>query len=226
MNYVPVNLIEIITIIGSSIIAGGLIGIERQNLRRPAGLRTHIIVCVGAAIVMYTDIQLSKQYLGFTNVDPARIGAQVVSGLGFIGAGTILREGVNVKGLTTAATIWSVGCIGLAIGAGFIEMAFLTTATLFIVLHFLLKLEDKAEKFKRLAEFYIEVRGRDTHIDAINEKLKDLGCIVKSLKVKEVREQVLSLKMVIKLAPDMDFLMVTSALATIDGIVTVEKIDT
>jgi putative Mg2+ transporter-C (MgtC) family protein len=98
---------------------GGIIGLERELVNRPAGLRTHTLVCLGAALIMVTSESLFQEYHHLVNLDPARLGAQVVSGIGFLGAGTIMKDGHRIRGLTTAASLWVVGCIGLAIGAGF-----------------------------------------------------------------------------------------------------------
>ncbi|MGE5474342.1 MAG: MgtC/SapB family protein [Ignavibacteriales bacterium] len=100
-------------------VLGGLIGYQRESSHRPAGFRTHILVCVGSALVMITSQYIFDVYRGVTTLDPARLGAQVISGIGFLGAGTILRDGSTIKGLTTAAGLWAVSCIGIAIGAGF-----------------------------------------------------------------------------------------------------------
>lgn len=96
-----------------STILGGLIGLEREASNRPAGLRTHILVSLGSTLLMLVSMY------GFKGGDPARLAAQVVSGIGFLGAGTILREGNNIRGLTTAASLWVSGGIGLAIGNGY-----------------------------------------------------------------------------------------------------------
>ena len=94
---------------------GALIGMEREHAHRPAGLRTHILVCVGACLVMLTSEFTYNEYHQFSpNMDINRLGAQVISGIGFLGAGTIIRNGSSVKGLTTAASVWAVACIGLA----------------------------------------------------------------------------------------------------------------
>lgn len=98
-----------------SAMAGGIVGMEREANNRPAGLRTHVLVTLGSTLIM-----LISMY-GFQGLggDPARLAAQVVSGIGFLGAGTILRKGDNIRGLTTAASIWVCGGIGLAIGNGY-----------------------------------------------------------------------------------------------------------
>ncbi len=99
-------------------VIGGLVGIERGNKNRPAGLRTHALVSVGACVVMIISFELFDRFHELANFDPARLGAQVISGIGFLGAGTIMRNGMTVKGLTTAASLWVVACVGLAIGSG------------------------------------------------------------------------------------------------------------
>ena len=90
----------------TAVILGGIIGFEREHSHRPAGFRTHILVAVGSALIMMTAIYISRHVEG--EVDLSRMSAQVVSGIGFLGAGTILREGFTVKGLTTAASLWTV----------------------------------------------------------------------------------------------------------------------
>ncbi|MFZ7132096.1 MAG: MgtC/SapB family protein [Eubacteriales bacterium] len=117
-----------------SICLSGLIGYEREHTGKPAGFRTHILVCIGASTVMLVGLLMFDQYHAYTNMDPTRFGAQVVSGIGFLGAGTIIREGVNVKGLTTSASIWAVGCIGLAIGSGYYALAIMATLCVFVTL--------------------------------------------------------------------------------------------
>lgn len=101
-----------------SMFIGGLIGWERENTHRPAGLRTHMLVSVGACVVMQLGAYNSTHIAAQFNIDPSRLGAQVISGIGFLGAGTIIKEGTTIKGLTTAASLWVVACLGLTIGAG------------------------------------------------------------------------------------------------------------
>ena len=131
----------------------GFIGFEREHSHRPAGFRTHILVAVGSALVMMTSVYIFDSYQGLSNMDPARLGAQVISGIGFLGAGTILREGFSVKGLTTAASLWAVSCIGLAVGIGFYEGAIVATFVIYITLNVLKKFIIKGSTGKTL---YIE----------------------------------------------------------------------
>ena len=121
---------------------GGFVGIERENKKRAAGLRTHVLVTLGSSLVMVLSEYLFLEYRGLTNIDPARLGAQVISGIGFLGAGTIIKQGVSVRGLTTAASLWAVACIGLAAGSGFYAAAVIAAAIVFITLRVLGKFEN------------------------------------------------------------------------------------
>ena len=131
--------LEILARILYALVAGGLIGWERERIRRPAGFRTHILVALGSAIVMITGQKITG-LLGAG--DATRLAAQVISGVGFLGAGAIMREGVNVKGLTTAASLWVSACIGITIGAGLYISAGIVCLTVLVVL----TLFDKVEK--------------------------------------------------------------------------------
>ncbi len=132
---------EIILRLILSTILGGLIGIERESVRRAAGLRTHILVCSGSTLVMLLSVFIFHSYRGYTNLDPARLGAQVISGIGFLGAGTIMRDGNTIKGLTTAASLWAIAAIGLALGVGFYTGAIATTIIVLVVLKVFSRLE-------------------------------------------------------------------------------------
>lgn len=128
---------EILLRLGLAAFFGGIIGLERERKEWAAGLRTHMMVCLGASLIMIVSTYGFSDILGYKNVvlDPSRIAAQVVSGIGFIGAGTILflREGI-IRGLTTAAGLWTVAAIGLAVGGGMYTAAFLTTVIALIIL--------------------------------------------------------------------------------------------
>jgi putative Mg2+ transporter-C (MgtC) family protein len=126
---------------------GCLIGWEREIRNRPAGLRTYSLVCIGAAIVMITSFEIFKTYNLLNNFDPTRLGAQVISGIGFLGAGTIIRDRFSVKGLTTAASLWTVACIGLMIGARMYFLSIIVTFVIYYVLHNLHSIDEiKGEK--------------------------------------------------------------------------------
>jgi putative Mg2+ transporter-C (MgtC) family protein len=124
-----------------SVILSGLIGLERQIHRRTAGLRTHILVSLGSCLIMLTSLYVFDIYKNKASLDPSRIAAGVITGIGFLGAGTIIREREGVKGLTTAASLWVVAAIGLAVGCGFYNAAVFTSILTLIVLFFLRYIE-------------------------------------------------------------------------------------
>ncbi len=123
---------------------GGLVGLEREVHGSDAGLRTHILVSLGSALVMVVSILMSQSFAG---TDPARISAQVVSGIGFLGAGSILRSATSVRGLTTAASIWAIAGIGLAAGAGYYSSATIASILILVTL-WLLRFIEKALNLK------------------------------------------------------------------------------
>lgn len=124
----------------------GIIGLERFSWSKPAGFRTHALVGISAVLVMLCGEYMSQKY----DIDPSRIPAQLLSGIGFIGAGTILRDGFNVKGLTTAAGLLAVTCIGLSIGAGFYLGGIVTTFVVYVILSYSYKISAKLDHFNLL----------------------------------------------------------------------------
>lgn len=163
-----------------AMICGGIIGLERGRRRRPAGFRTHMLVCMGAALTMligqYVATRLAADpSLAGRTTDPARLGAQVVAGIGFIGAGTIIvTRRRQVKGLTTAAGLWVSAIIGLAIGVGYYEAAILTTVFVIIAETVLSKIEwHIATKAKKL-NLYIEYTTHEC-IGEVAEVIKQAG---------------------------------------------------
>jgi len=134
------QLIDVVRLVVAAIL-GGIVGLERQQRHKSAGLRTHILVCLGSCLVMILSYKVYAGVQGLTNADPARLAAQVVSGIGFLGAGTIMKEGLTIKGLTTAASLWVVAGVGLAVGAGYYLGAVVTTALSVIALTYLPRFE-------------------------------------------------------------------------------------
>ena len=174
--------IQVVIRLLGAMILGGIIGIERERHNMPAGLRTHMLVCVGASLVMLTS-QFIFDVLDYASSDPARLGAQVISGIGFLGAGTIIRQKGSVKGLTTAASLWGVGCIGLAVGIGFYEGALIAFLILFLALMFLRSIEDKY--FKRYYDIKVQFES-DKLSFSIGEKLASLN--MKLMDIKEIEK--------------------------------------
>ena len=151
-----------------AIIVGGLIGLERRMKNRPAGLRTYMLVCVGACLIMLTN-QYIYQFTGAG--DPMRLGAQVVSGIGFLGAGTIIVTKHNqIKGLTTAAGLWASAGVGLALGIGFYEAALTAFVGIYIILSILQRWEHRVRKKVSLLDVYVEI----TNTMPLNKFVHDL----------------------------------------------------
>ncbi len=152
-----VTLLSIIVRTVLSLVIGGCLGIERERKNRPAGLRTYILVCFGAMLVMMTNQYVFQMY---AVSDPVRLGAQVISGIGFLGAGTIMVTGRHhVKGLTTAASLWAAACCGLAVGVGFYEGAVVGGAVILIVMTFMEKIDMYMKDKAGDADIYLELGG-------------------------------------------------------------------
>ena len=155
MVFREITYLSVIVRILAAIAVGGFIGLERAAKNRPAGLRTYMLVCVGACLIMLTN-QYIYQYTGAG--DPMRLGAQVVSGIGYLGAGTIIVTKHNqIKGLTTAAGLWASAGVGLAFGVGFYEAALTAAVGIYAILAILQRWEYRVHKKVRLLEVYAEL---------------------------------------------------------------------
>ena len=142
--------VEILARLVLSAVIGGMIGFEREVKSRPAGLKTHILVSLGSTLIMLLSLY------GFESGDPSRMAAQVVTGIGFLGAGTIMKTGDSIQGLTTAATIWISSAIGLAVGNGYYLGSLVTS---FIVLITLVGLSRIDNKIVQKNSTVIEIKG-------------------------------------------------------------------
>jgi putative Mg2+ transporter-C (MgtC) family protein len=161
--------LQVIIRLGLALIIGGAIGYEREFKNRPAGFRTHILVCIGATIIsMIQEHSLTQttalilqnpQLEGALKADIGRMGAQVISGIGFLGAGTIMHQKGSIKGLTTAASLWVVACLGLAIGMGYYVLSALSGVTVVLVLVSLKQFETKF--LEKRSEYKIEIQYTD-----------------------------------------------------------------
>jgi putative Mg2+ transporter-C (MgtC) family protein len=150
-----VTWIAVIVRILVAFILGGVLGVERGLKQRPAGLRTYMLVCVGSCMIMLTNQYI---YEVFKTGDPVRMGAQVVSGIGFLGAGTIIvTKHSQIKGLTTAAGLWAAAAVGLATGIGFYEAAITGAAVIFFTLTVLNRLDMRMHRKARYFDIYIEL---------------------------------------------------------------------
>ncbi|PWM07464.1 MAG: MgtC/SapB transporter [Clostridiales bacterium] len=181
-----------------AIVLGGMIGMERGLKNRPAGLRTYMLVCLGACIVMLTNQYV---YEAFGVGDPVRMGAQVVSGIGFLGAGTIIVTARNqIKGLTTAAGLWASACVGLALGIGLYAVSIMGSVAIFVILTLLHELDFRMRRSTKQVEVYVELKHnvavgqfldfvRDRHYEPSNlqillENTSDNGILAFSVTLK------------------------------------------
>ncbi len=207
-----------------AVICGGIIGIEREFKRRPAGFRTHILICLGASLTTITSQYLYLEMNMFT--DLARLGAQVIAGIGFIGAGTIIvTKRRQVKGLTTAAGLFASAILGLAIGAGFLEAALIATVLILVVELLLSRLEYFVMSTARTVHLYIEYKQNDSltemteYMRSHHITVSDLQ-ITKSGAVTQNPCAIFSLDLPRKLSHD----KVMTALSEIDGVISVEEL--
>ena len=151
-----VTILSVFLRIFAAVFIGGILGLERGMKNRPAGFRTYMLVCVGACVIMLTNQYI---YQVTSTGDPVRMGAQVVSGIGFLGAGTtIVTRHNQIKGLTTAAGLWSAAGVGLALGVGFYEAAVAGTIAVFVVMALLQKMDNKLHRKSKQLEAYIELK--------------------------------------------------------------------
>jgi len=174
---------ELLTIfirLSLAMICGGILGMERGKKNRPAGFRTYMLVCVGATLVMLTNQYLCELY---GTGDPARLGAQVISGIGFLGAGTIIVTGRNrVKGLTTAAGLWADACLGLAIGVGFYSAAIIGGALILLAMSVLHRLDDRMVANARNVDLYMEFQ-KMSDLGAFMAKIKEFGMKISEIEM-------------------------------------------
>lgn len=163
-----------------SFFLGTLVGIERETHNQPAGLRTHILISVGSTMIMLISIFIPQTFTSFQNGDPGRIAAQVVSGIGFLGAGAILKFGANVKGLTTAASIWAMAAVGLAVGAGMYTVSLIGVAVILFALTAMDLFEKRIFKERTLRKVELTVKKKHSDIALFRNALKKMDVHINS----------------------------------------------
>lgn len=172
-----------------ALVLGGLVGLEREQNNHPAGFRTHILVCLGASLLMLLSVYGFGQFVNEPNVrlDPARLAAQVITGIGFLGAGTIMLNGNSITGLTTAASLWVVAAIGLATGAGFYYAAIVTTLFVLMILWILNKVERRWLRGKHQRAVNIEMADLPGSLASVASVLANNGAAIRKLAVEQLR---------------------------------------
>jgi len=185
---------EILLRLPAALFLGGAIGFERERDSQPAGLRTHMILSLGAALVMVLSTNIALKH----GTDPTRMAAQVVSGIGFLGAGAILRYGFNVKGLTTASTLWTTAMVGMAAGYGYYLVALFATVIMLIVLTLVERFEKKFVRVNIMRNIVVEVADREGIIREVRKTISKLAdavvafAVQKNLKNKHMRLEIVT----------------------------------
>ncbi len=208
-----------------SVVLGGIIGFERQQRGKTAGLRTHILVCLGSCLVAILSLNLYAGVEGKTNADPARLAAQVVSGIGFLGAGAIMKEGATVKGLTTAASLWVVASVGLAAGVGAMVGAVATTALVVVALEVLPRIDRLyATHGPAVANLLIISLDKPGQIGRIGSLLGGLGVNIVQIQIEDAEEPGrIFIPLTMKLPDKYQLDQVIKELCAIEGVVDIQK---
>ncbi len=210
---------EIVIRIALSALLGMIIGYERERQNQPAGLRTHTILAIGSCLAMTISINLAMQFQPTVSGDPGRLAAQVISGIGFLGAGAILRYGTSVKGLTTATSLWTIAIVGLAIGAGHYFAAIAATAAALIVLTLLNLLEKKVIRSFVTLPVVVTARNQPALADTLLSLMKESKKKVLSTSIDtNLESQLTTVTMVIKTVENENLESLQNALNAIPGI--------
>lgn len=210
--------VEYIFRIVLSAMLGALIGYERQFKHKSAGLRTNILVCIGSCLIMILSNLLYENVEGKTNADPARLAAQVVSGIGFLGAGAIIKEGVNVIGLTTVACIWVVSGVGLAVGAGYYVIAIFSSLLVYIILGFLSHMDDWFVPTDNIM-LKIKMVNSSNKIKEVYNKLLNLGLKSKHFSVSFISEELVELNILMYNPKKLKLAEITTYFVDMEGII-------
>lgn len=205
----------------TAILCGGIIGIEREHKRRPAGFRTHILVCLGSAMTTMTSQYLLTELHMYNDI--SRLGAGVIAGMGFLGAGTIIvTKRRQVKGLTTAAGLWTCAIIGLSLGAGYFELGILATIVIILAEAFFSRFEYWMLSNAKNLNIYVEYNGSE-NLDNIIRMVKGYRIIIVDLEITKSGNNscaIFSLQLPKKFSHD----KLMTAISTSEGIVSVEEL--
>lgn len=202
-----------------AVICGGIVGWQREARDRPAGLRTHVLVCLGSAVYTLASMSFSGP-----TTDPGRVAAQVATGMGFLGAGTIIRHGNIVRGLTTAASLWAVAAIGIcvAIGGDTLWVAGMATIVVLLTLTVLRRVEVAVLARDRVAHVTLKMENGARRMAAVRQALAERGAELESIEMTEVGPgEVQELQLRVVLPHGCDVAMLGPDLAELDGFVSV-----
>jgi putative Mg2+ transporter-C (MgtC) family protein len=205
-------------------VIGGIIGLERGMKNRPAGMRTYMLVCVGSCLIMLTNQYLFQVS---NSGDPMRLGAQVVSGIGFLGAGTIIVTKHNqIKGLTTAAGLWAAAGVGLALGVGFYEAALVAGFLVFTVLTLLQRWDNRMRSKTRTLEIYLEFSDK-TSLGNLIRQIREMNVEIDNIQMEQdsaSEENARALIATLKCAKRTDHAPLLKKLHKIEGVLYLEEL--
>ena len=201
-------------------VLGAAVGFERERQDQPAGLRTHMILVIGATLAMILSVNLGYLFARpGTPADPARLAAQVISGIGFLGAGAILRYGFTVKGLTTATSLWTMAIVGMAVGAGYYLIGVVTTALILIVLALLNILENRFVRTSVSRFISVEVDYSQGVVKSIKNIVEDFSESLASYTIqKHVKNKRIRIQIVARISRDQMLEDLIEAISDIDGV--------
>ena len=220
-NFAAWNIQNILIRVIVATILGGVIGLDRGMKHRGAGTKTITVVCLGATLVMLTEQYIQINFAGLANM--TRMAAQVISGVGFIGVGTIIISKHRVRGLTTAATLWASACIGLAVGIGFVEGGILITVMMLLSLHVLPYVERFATRHSRYYNVFFDLE-KSRHLHEIIQNLKEADISIDSLEMSgpDDGEEGISVHMVLYMKKTTDRTQIYDILMKSDKVTSVD----
>ncbi len=208
-------LLEICIRLVAAVLLGGLIGLERAGSNHDAGLRTHIIVCLGAATIMVVSELAAAKFLIPTEM--LRMGAQIISGIGFLGAGSILIDGNRIRGITTAAGIWTTACVGIAIGIGCYIVAAVVVLLMLFTMIALRKVSTKLQLHANQYAVKFTLEDKDA-MKSVLTVLAAEGVSVKQIKTSTDDDNAMLLKVLIVLPLDKEIGELMISLSACDGV--------
>ena len=222
MNTQVITELDIVIRLALGFAAGAILGLERSSRHQIAGLRTHILISMGATLLMLLSIWIPQEITGFSNADPGRIAAQVVSGIGFLGAGAILRLGNNVRGLTTAASLWFAAGVGLAVGAGMFFAAAVAETAGFFTLFFLNKFEKRVFPIQQIKNLEISYKQAKPDIEIVMEILKSSKIRVRTVNLEHGSITKGSrLKLLVSIPGNIDITNIAHEIKNLEGVIKV-----
>lgn len=180
---------EIVARIVLAMVIGGVVGVQREFQRTAAGFRTHTLVALGACVAMLTNEYLFRTFSPMSNMDIARMGSYVISGIGFLGAGSIIKDGFKIQGLTTAAGLWVVACLGIAAGAGFYIAAFAGTFMVVITLTLLKVMEDKFMRKKHRTQIDLQIKNSPGQLARVMSAIGCMGLSIRDVHMEDSDEK-------------------------------------